>query len=145
MSVAVALVVAAVAFVPGCGRARTVENYCATFWAEGGKIRNSAMEAQRSGGMLGALSTVFSAPSDMAKFFDKLDAVAPEEIEPDVAKMRDAYEKIGDKMGEGMSGDPMSMLGSLAGNMVIGLSVANSERRINAFTAKHCGTPPKTG
>jgi hypothetical protein len=128
-----------------CGQARTVENYCDTFWAEGGKIRDSAKEAQRNGGMLGSLGVLFSAPSDMANFFDKLDAVAPDEIEPDIAKLRDGYQKIGEKMGDGLSADPMSMFGSLAGNMAIGFGLAGSERRVDAFTAKHCGAPPKSG
>lgn len=128
----------------GCAQTRSVANYCSTFYGEGEKFRQSAYDAQESGDDLAVVSSLLGAPAQLASFFEKLEAVSPDEIQPDVAQMRDVYKKISDQVGEGATTDVYAILGQLAGGIVLGLSVRAAEQRINEYTLANCGPPPSS-
>ena len=104
---------------------RSVAAYCKVYKQEAIKLGNN-------GGSVYLYSTsVFpNASSNSAGYFiptfDKLDAVAPTEIEPQIKAMRDIFAK--------MQSDPGQTV-SLAFN---GLP---SEQAVTAWTQQHCGTP----
>lgn len=125
-----------------CGSARSVDNYCKTFYGEGKRLHKSFAEVSASGDPITNFSELLQAPSQMADFYDKLEAVAPNDIEPDVAAMRDAFDTIAKQFDN--TSDTKSFIAGAAKGMLAGLRVHNSERRVNAYTLQNCGPPPGT-
>lgn len=125
-----------------CGSNRSVEAYCSVFYGEGQQLRSQWAAAGSSEDPFAGLAAVFSAPRDLAVFFDKLDKVAPEEIEPDVAELRDAFQQQADSLGSQAGGVLDNPLGALAGSLAAGLSTAGVEQRVDDYTLKNCGPPP---
>ena len=81
-------------------------------------------------GMLNAMSAM----SDWVPMFEKLDAVAPPDIEPDVANIVDSLKKEEDAAGEELS-DPLGALGSgLAAAM---MSTASWDH-VDQYIAQNC-------
>ena len=125
----------------GCGAARSVANYCSVFYQDGQTIRQNAEKAQQNGDLLSMLSELASSPAQLADFFDKLDAVAPDDIEPDVAQLRDAFKKEADSVGStgvGLDG----LIGSAANGLMLGLSSYQAAQHVDSYTSKNCGPPP---
>jgi hypothetical protein len=135
------MMMTAVLAVPACS-SRSVDNFCTTFYAEGMKFRQSMFDAQRSADPFEQFGSLLGAPDEIARMFEKLETVSPDEIEPDVAAMRDAYRKVVDQTGKG-SLDPMSLMGGLANGIMIGLSVSKHEQRFSEYTLRNCGPPPR--
>ena len=77
------------AVLAGCGSERSVEAYCGTFYGEGGELRDRWSDAQGADPLTQA-ATLLQAPQEMKTFFDRLEKVAPDEIQPDVAAVRDS-------------------------------------------------------
>lgn len=65
-----------------CGQARTSENFCSSI---AGKTYQRAMRTGQAAGPIDSLGSLLAAPSYFANLFDKLDDLAPDDIEPDVA------------------------------------------------------------
>jgi hypothetical protein len=137
LAVVAAIVVLAVRYFTGAGD-RSVEAYCQTWKAEGEQLHSrwamSQRQAQSSGDPFGALSTVMGAPTDLADFFDKLDAVAPTDIEPAVARYRDAWRQTADNLG-GKASDPLSFL---MAQLMVSAQSAGAEGQIDSWTKSHC-------
>lgn len=125
----------------GCG-GRSVEAYCETFYGEGQELREQWIEAGDTEDPFAAMGTIFSAPGDLAAFFDELADVAPEEIQSDVERMRDAFQEQADSMGDtaaGMFSDPF---GTALGSLATGMSLSGPAERVDAWTLENCGPPP---
>jgi hypothetical protein len=88
------------------------------------------------------MGTLFSAPRDLASFFDKLDKVAPDDIEPDVAQLRDGFQKQADSLGDQAAGMFSNPLGTALGSLASGMSLSGASSRVDAYTLKNCGPPP---
>src|SRR6266545_4079134 len=122
----------------GCGPRRSVAAYCKTFYGEGSKIRAQSEDAVRSNNSIEQMATVFEAPSQLYQFFKKLDDVAPEDIQPDVETLRDAFKQQADSIG-GDAGDP---IGGMVGGLARGLASAGATQRVDKWTLDNCGPPP---
>jgi hypothetical protein len=141
--VAVLLLVVAVGIVlavrhfTGADR-RSVEAYCQTWQTEGMRLHAkwaaSQRQAEAGDNPFGALSTVMGAPADLAEFFAKLDAVAPAEIEPAVARYRDAWQQTAGNLGQKAS-DPLSFL---MAQLVVSAQTVGVERQLDSWTRSHC-------
>jgi hypothetical protein len=81
-----------------------------------------------------------TAPQDLEIFFDKLDKVAPDDIEPDVGVVRDSLQKQIDALG---SSTPGGLLGTAWQQMAIGLTSQGSWQRVDQYTSANCGKPPQ--
>jgi hypothetical protein len=117
---------------------RSVDAYCATFYGEGSELHNQ-WAASSGGDPLTQVVTLVAVPGDMAVFFDKLDKVAPDDIEPDVAAVRDSLKRQLDSLGSVSASDPLS---TVLQQFMIGMSSNGSWQRVNDYTASNCEPPP---
>jgi hypothetical protein len=99
---------------------------------EGTSLRAQATAATSD--PLGGLIALISVPQDLAAFLGKLDRVAPEEIEPDVAALHDALEK--QIAAQGASGAKTAA--GLASSLVASLTSARALQRVDVWTVKNC-------
>jgi hypothetical protein len=116
---------------------RSVEAYCSTFHNEGVKLHKqwNAQRQQMTNDPFAGLGLAFGSFDDIANFFDKLDQVAPDEIEPDVARLRDAYKQAA----QNFSNSGGSQLDLLMGQqLILSLQVLGPEQRVNDWTTKNC-------
>lgn len=90
------------------------------------------------------IGTGLSAVLAIPQLFDKLDKVAPAEIEPDVANIRDSLKKAEDAGGSVDLNDPLSGLASgLAGGLIAGLESAQSWENVSRFVDQNCPKTPE--
>jgi hypothetical protein len=121
---------------------RSVEAYCATFYGEGSQLRQQWIDAGNTDDPFGAIGTIFSAPGDLASFFEELEEVAPDEIQPDVEQLRDGFQEQADSMGDTAAGMFDNPFGTALGSFVSGLALSGPAERVDAYTLENCGPPP---
>lgn len=112
------------------GPERSVTAYCQTWQTEGQKLR--ARYGGADGNFVSASIALMGAPDDLADLFDKLEKVAPSDIEPDVKRYRDAWKEIADSYRHG------GLLDMLATQMVVAAQVKGAEDRIDNWTQANC-------
>lgn len=141
---AVLVVSAMASLVPSCGQSRSVDAFCDTFRSQ----TTAMLEKYRS--RLGSLDyqnhplktllvgagSAIEAQGDLAVMFDHLEAVAPDEIEPEVAAVRDMYQKQLDTAAKA-AGDPV---GALVGGLVTGISSMGAYESVQKFILANCDT-----
>ncbi len=119
------------------GPERSVASYCRVWQEEGTKLRDRQIAARRqgeNGDIFAPITAAMAGPGDLAALFDKLDKVAPDEIEPDVKRYRDAMQELADSLKEG------NLLNMLTKQMEIAAQTKGVEDRINAWTQTNCTT-----
>jgi hypothetical protein len=126
---------------------RSVGNYCKTFISEGEKLRqqyNTADQQQTEQNPITFIATALGVPTQVAQLFDKLDKVAPDDIEPDIATEAHFWHQQAESQGQQasslFSGNPF---GALAGSLISSLADAPTEQRIDSYTSAHCPAPPR--
>lgn len=135
-----AVILAGIILLSACA-GRSVESFCATFYSEIDRLEDkySNRLADSEGqdplaGLLTVLGTTAEAFGDYAVLYDRLEQVAPNDLQPDVAAVRDALNQQLVSMKEAGS-DP---LGAAFGSLITGLSVIGSEQRVNEYIAANC-------
>ena len=126
--------------VTGCtssGSTRSLAAYCKEFYSEGTAFRAGYQSAQNTD-MLTQMAKLISAPQELATFFARLDKVAPDDIEPDIAVLQASFQKQSDNLAN-HAANPLS--GLLSG-LVDSLSSTGSWQRVNSWTTQNCGPPP---
>ena len=142
---AILATVALNATVVGCGTERSPEAFCEVYQSEKQtyvqKYDDRATEAESAGNddplagaLLGVVSS-FEALGDAEIFFDKLAKVSPDDIQPDVEKIRDQFKQ----QTEAMSGAVKDPLGTFLGGLVSGLTTSGSWTRVGEYVTQHCG------
>src|SRR5262249_22020508 len=123
------------------GPQRSVASYCHYFFTEGAKIRNQDFKIDRrtKENPLATIGMVGGAPAEMATFFHHLAGRAPTWISDDVQTIYHAFKKEADDAGTDIT-DP---LGGLASGLANGLASMNAYQRVNDWTTRHCGPPPR--
>ncbi|HPB73558.1 MAG TPA: hypothetical protein PLX71_11335 [Phycicoccus sp.] len=127
----------------GCGTPRTPEAFCTVYHEQKdaylSKYNAAAKDIENTKDPLtqtfAGLGMALGAMGDVVTIFDKLDKVAPDDIEPDVAKIRDSLQKQIDTAGNSIS-DP---LGGLASGLMSALTTQGSWQRVNEYVVAHCG------
>ncbi|MFL5955562.1 MAG: hypothetical protein ACJ76I_15800 [Gaiellaceae bacterium] len=141
----IAAIAVAVFGAAGCGSTtRSVSSYCHTYAAQKSayldKYNAQAKAVQGSSdplaGALGAAAMSVEAMGDVRAMFDRLDRVAPESIEPDVAAVRDSFSQQLDAM-KGVATNP---LGALMGGLISGIASSGSFQRVDGWTKQNCGS-----
>lgn len=127
-----------------CGAERSPEAFCKVYDEEKTAYiakyneRNDQVQAMEGSDSLAAFvvagGSIFEALGDIVIIFDKLDKVAPDDIEPDVAAIRDALKKQNESAKDSYD-DP---LGSLLGGLVSGLTTSGSWTRVGDYVSEHC-------
>jgi hypothetical protein len=123
------LTVGGVGIHAAAGPHRSTKSFCQVYSTEKAKFIHETNGNDLASGL--------SAVIGMPQMFDRLDKVAPDEIEPDVANIRDALKKSEDAAG-GALGNP---LGALGQSLVAGIEAGPSWERVANFVDQNC---PKT-
>lgn len=101
---------------------RSTTAYCRMWVDEGTKLQQesnaSIQQAQQNGDPFGALGFAMGSPRELADFFGRLDAVAPDQIEPAIGQLHQAFQQTADNLG-GNSTDPIGFLGAQFSIMMI--------------------------
>jgi hypothetical protein len=84
------------------------------------------------------LATLIAAPQELATFFARLDKVAPDDIEPDVAVLQNAFQQESNNLGA----TALNPLNGLVQGLATGLGSSASYTRVDTWTTQHCGKPP---
>lgn len=120
---------------------RSVESFCATYKKEATTLHDKYDRAASNAkaddslsSMINGLGTVAQAPGDLVVLFDRLDKVAPDDIQPDVEAVRDSLKKQADAAGE-MASNP---LGALFSGLINGLQNMGSFERVNNYIIENC-------
>lgn len=142
---AMAALVAMAAATAGCAPQRSVESFCSTYWNEKtayvDKYERAAdgvravSDQEPLLGLLSGTAMLAQASGDVIVIFDKLDKVAPDDIEPDVAAIRDTLKSQAEKA-PGAISDP---LGTIVGGLVQSLMVSGSWQRVGDYVITNCG------
>jgi hypothetical protein len=94
-------------------------------------------QATTQGNVLSTLGDLAAAPSRLAALMDKLDAVAPSEIEPAFKTLADTF----GQMAKNQGGGALNPIESLASGLSLALRAQGAFTKANAYLAKHCGRP----
>lgn len=111
---------------------RSVEAFCRTYAEEKARIGQQlpSSDTDLLSGLVGGLSAI----GELPVMFDRLDKVAPDDIEPDVAAVRDSLrQQI--ETAKGAATDP---LGAIASGTVGAAMNAGSYDRVNRYVAQNC-------
>lgn len=119
---------------------RSVDAYCKTFFARGAEFRGVYQDPANQNFGWGQVSAVLSAPQRLSDLFAALDQVAPDEIEPEVASLRDGFAKVSDSMVANGTGGLVGMATALAQ----GVAMQPAWDRVNSWTTDKCGPPPSS-
>jgi hypothetical protein len=135
--------------VGGCGESRSTEAFCSTL--EDQMVSLRAKYDDRAAGLdpegdplmalIVALGSLVEAQGDLVVMFDRLEKVAPEEIQPEVAAVRDSMKDQLDSVGDAV-GDP---LGALGGALVAGLASMGSYSAVQQYIESNCDLSFMTG
>ncbi len=138
-------IVVMAASLSGCASGRSTEAFCSTYWEEKNAYLQrygTAAEEIRAAGdedpfaaLLGGTAMIAQALGDTIVIFDKLERVAPDDIQPDVAAIRDNLKAQMERASDAVS----NPLGSLVGGLVQGLAVGGSWQRVGDYVVTHCG------
>ncbi len=138
---AVAVTVLVLAVV-SCSPGPSVEAFCDTLAIETSRLEakyeerfgSLDVEADPFGALFGTLGSAIEGMGDAVVLFDRLERVAPEEIQPDVAAVRDGLEAQVDAL-RGSSTDPLALFGA---SIVGSLSIQGSATAVESYIAAHC-------
>lgn len=143
-ALAIPMALALATLASACGSERSAESYCATYWEERSAFTSKYDRARQDvesmgdqdplAGLLGGAATLAQSLGDTIIIFEKLEKVAPEEIQPDVAAVRDSLKAQIDAVTEAAN----NPLGALIGGLVQGMTAGGSWQRVEAFTLAHC-------
>jgi hypothetical protein len=126
----------------GCGSRRSIAAYCETFYRQGTELRSqwAAIDKNTNQDPLATLVALFGAPQQLEVFFARLDKVAPDSIEPDVAAVQQSFQQEVDGVGSAAS----NPFGAVLGGLVSGLANVPSFQAVDTWTEANCGPPPGT-
>jgi len=134
-----------VAGVTACGDSRSPTAFCQVY-----REQKSAYLAKYSGtgvqgravnskdplvGLFSGIARTMEAVGDVVIIFDKLDKASPDDIEPDVAAIRDSLKAQVSSAG-GAYKDP---IGGLIGNLASSLTTIGSWDRVGKYVVTNCG------
>lgn len=127
-----------------CSSGRSVEAFCSTWETETTAFANEYQEAGDNvaaaseddplGALLGGTLALTQSVGDVIIVFERLQRVAPADIQPDVTAIRDSLESQRDSAGD-MLNNP---LGALAGGLFQGLTTGGSWQRVGEYVEANC-------
>lgn len=127
----------------GSGSARTVENFCATYSSEKAQFtgKYAPIEKSNSGNALSNLLLGIQSLGDVKVILTKLDKVAPDDIEPDVAEVLDSWKKMQDTLGDeaGNALNPGGLIGAMLKGLIASIQSQGSWERVGSYVTKNCG------
>lgn len=120
------------------GPPRTVASFCSTYFAQKSDFLQRYSVPINSNASFGeainGLATGFASLGAIPVIFDHLDKVAPDDIEPDVAAIRDSFKKELDLMG-GAASNPLA---ALAAGFLTSLTSTGPFQKVSDYIAANC-------
>lgn len=130
----VAVLAASVLLVPAaCGNQRTVSAFCGELKSGTDQMRSNVEGAPSS--WTSQFAAAMSNIGAFTQMLDKLEAHAPDEIEPDMKASVQAW----DKQREAASNAASNPLGALAQSLTASLFASASMRSVDQYAQEHCG------
>ena len=138
----VAMIIVATVVGPACGQGRSVEAFCSTLASETQRLsdkyeaRFDAVDAEANplGSLLVGVGSLAEGLGDAVVLYDRLERVAPEDIQPEVAAVRDGLQQQVDAL----SNSAANPLGALGAGLFGGLAMQGSATRVDAYVAQNC-------
>jgi hypothetical protein len=114
---------------------RSVASFCKTYQAEKTRYlkQTNVQKDSGAGDLFSGLNAVLTIP----EMFDRLDKVAPDDIEPDVARIRDSLKESRDAAAQS-KGDPLAALGPA---LISGLTTMDAWSRVGSYVDRNCERP----
>ena len=126
--------------VAGCGSGRSPERFCAVMdkhkdrYLTAMSAAANSLESETTGGTLAGIGGGLVAIGDLQVMWEELADVAPEEISPDVERIRDENAKQLEAAGDSLN----NPLGALGRSLMGGFMTAGSYQRVDEYTRQHC-------
>lgn len=134
VAVAGAVTITVVVIRASSGPTRSPAAFCQVYFQQKQQYLSTYGSRSYSNDPLGGLVTVISAMSDWVPIFEKLDAVAPPSIEPDVSNIVDSLKQEQAAAGNAVT-DPFGALGS---GLMAGLMSTASWDHVDQYIAQNC-------
>src|ERR1700722_18447419 len=145
----VAVFCAAVALiVAGCGGppTRSVAAFCATYSSEKAQFQSKYAPLEQTTGPQSGTATLtdlllgFQSLGDATVILTKLDKVAPDDIEPDVAAVLASWKGMQDSLGDEASNvfNPTGLIGAMFKGMLPSAESAGSWERVSNYISQNC-------
>lgn len=143
--IGIAVVLLAAGAAASCGgeeaQQRSTEAFCQTVAAEQQRLGDKyearfdgiSAEGDPLAGLALSAASLVEVQGDLVVYFDRLEGVAPSEVQPEVAAVGQAFADQLDALKSG------SLSGAIFGSLVSGLSVQGSLTTVNDFTVTNCG------
>lgn len=116
------------------GPARSAASFCNVYFQQKHQYLATYDSHNYSNDPLGGLLNAIGAMSDWVPMFEKLDAVAPPDIEPDVATVVDSLKQEQQAAGQELS-NPLSALGS---GLTAALMSSASWNHLDQYIQQNC-------
>ncbi len=149
----IAVIAACAVSVAGCnapGNAaptRSAKNFCDTYSSEKAKFQSkyAPLERQSNGNQSSAavltdLVMGLQSLGDAQVILTKLDAVAPSDIEPDVAAVLDSWKSMQGTLGDEASNafNPSGLIGAMVKGMLVSAESGGSWTRLGDYITQNC-------
>lgn len=145
--VAVLLLVGCMGTACSSAPTRSVKNFCATYTSEKAKFLRTYGPLESQPPANESASSVFSnlilgmqSLGDVSIIFDKLDKAAPDDIEPDVAAVRDSWKSMQGTLGDEASNafNPKGLVGALLKGLLASAESGGSWTRLGQYVQTNC-------
>ncbi len=126
------------------GDGRSVEAFCSTYREEKEKFQDTysgiGSNSDDPDQVLTDLMLGIQSLGDVSVILDKLDKVAPEDIEPDVAAVKKSWDDMTAGMGDQASQalNPGGLLGGMLKGLILGAQSNGSWTRVGQYITDHC-------
>jgi hypothetical protein len=125
---------------------RSVKQFCDTYNSEKSKFQSkyapleSGGTPKTAGGILTDLLMGFQSLGDATVILTKLDKVAPDDIEPDVAAVLDSWKGMQGTLGDEASNafNPQGLIGAMLKGMLASVESNGSWTRVGNYVQQHC-------
>jgi hypothetical protein len=118
----------------GSATSSAPDDYCSIFYGMGNELRRQSRAAGSDPIRLMVL--VLSSPQQLASFFQRLEAVAPDEVKSDLVVLHDSFQRIASAVN---GGQPIEVL--LAG-LTTSPDADTAAKHVDNYTLRTCGPPP---
>ena len=136
-----AAIIGTAVLLAACAQPRSAEAFCATYRSE--KASFLATHGSRPGGdVLLQLASALQSVGDAGVVLDKLERVAPDEIDADMVVVRYSWNEIANSMGDQAREalHPTSVLGILLKNLLLSARTSGSWNRVGTYITTYCTT-----
>jgi len=116
------------------GPTRSAAAFCAVYFQQKHQYLSTYASHNYQNDPLGGLVNAIGAVSDWVPMFEKMDAVAPPDIEPDVQNIVDSLKQQEQQAGQAVS-NPLSALGS---SLVTAMMSSASWDHVSQYVEQNC-------